>query len=61
MHVKPAPWADQGSSGSQSDSDESEEEEEAEEEGETEEDKNKVAAREMLLILLCNRSFAHLK
>ncbi|CAM9416812.1 unnamed protein product [Ectocarpus sp. 6 AP-2014] len=59
VHVKPAPWADHGSSGSQSDSDESEEEEE--EEGETSEDKNKVAAREMLLILLCNRSVAHLK
>ncbi|CAN0293242.1 unnamed protein product, partial [Ectocarpus fasciculatus] len=62
VHVKPAPWADQGSSASQSDSGESEEEEEEdEEEGETDEDKNKVAAREMLLILLCNRSFAHLK
>lgn len=66
MHVKPAPWADQGD-GSHSDSDgseydeKSEEENEDDDEEESEEDKNKVAARELLLILLCNRSVAHRK
>ncbi|CAM9142851.1 unnamed protein product [Pylaiella littoralis] len=66
VHVKPAPWADQNGraqGGSDDGGDESaEEEEEEEEEGEgEEEDKDSVAAREMLLILLCNRSLAHLK
>lgn len=62
VHVKPAPWADKGSGahGDTSDDDEEEDEEDDDEE-EKEEDKDHIAAREMLLILLCNRSLAHLK
>ncbi|CAM9117852.1 unnamed protein product [Scytosiphon promiscuus] len=64
VHVTPAPWADQ-TDGSDSDSGDSEPEDVCEDEDDDEEDsdedRNKVAARELLLILLCNRSVAHRK
>lgn len=62
--MKPAPWADKGSGahGDSSDaSDDDGDDDDDEDDEEEEEDKDHIAAREMLLILLCNRSLAHLK
>lgn len=68
MHVKPAPWADKrggahsyGSDASDNDDDDEDKDETDDDGEEKEEDKDHIAAREMLLILLCNRSLAHLK
>ena len=64
VHVKPAPWAEKGSGAhgdTSDDDDDDDDDEEEEDEEEKEEDKDHIAAREMLLILLCNRSLAHLK
>lgn len=65
VHVKPAPWADGGSGAHSEDegdaSGEDEEDDDDDDDEEKDEDRDHIAAREMLLILLCNRSLAHLK